>query len=242
LAGCNSGAIAHKLSPERQGKIPEPTTAEIRVAHRAALPKPPAKAVVVHGRFARKQTPDDRDGDQAVGRAIAAAKEGSNDALRYLYVRYADNVFGYARSLLRDEHDAEDVTQQVFTKLMSAIRKYEPRDVPFSAWILRVTHNVAIDHLRRQRLVPCGDVMASEDVPDDAGHRRAECLHEALASLPREQSEVLVMRHVLGMSPRDIADRLGKTEGSIHGLHHRGRATLKAALVALDAAPATVRC
>jgi len=212
------------------------------VSDSALFPKSPRSASVLQGRFGRNAVTDDRVDEGALGQAIVAAKGGSNDALRYLYVRYADNVFGYARAILRNEHDAEDVTQQVFTKLMTAIRKYEPREVPFSAWILRVTHNVAIDHLRRQRLVPCGDVIASEDVPDDAGNRRAECLREALACLPLEQREVLVMRHVLGMSPREIARQLGKTEGSIHGLHHRGRGTLKAALIDLDAAPATARC
>ena len=50
---------------------------------------------------------------------------------------------------------------------------------------------------------------------------------------------MLVLRHIAGLSPREIADRLGKSEGSIHGLHHRGRGALKAALRELDAAPIT---
>ena len=194
---------------------------------------------VLSGRFGHKAAPDDRRRDGVLVKAIAAAKEGDKDAMRYLYVRYADNVYGYARGILRDEHDAEDVTQQVFTKLLTAIGKYEAREVPFSAWILRVTHNVAIDFLRRHRAVPCGDVIAAEDPPDDAGDQRAGRLLEAFATLPREQREVLVMRHILGMSPREIATRLGKTEGSIHGLHHRGRRPLQQALTDLDLAPVT---
>ena len=59
--------------------------------------------------------------------------------MRMLYLRYADNVYGYVCSIVRDEHEAEDVTQQVFAKLMTAIARYEPRSVPFSAWILRIS-------------------------------------------------------------------------------------------------------
>jgi RNA polymerase sigma-70 factor (ECF subfamily) len=66
-----------------------------------------------------------------------------------------------------------------------------------------------------------------------------ECIHQAFDQLPDEQRKVLVMRHVVGLSPGEIAERLGKTEGSIHGLHHRGRGALKAALVELDAVPVT---
>jgi RNA polymerase sigma-70 factor, ECF subfamily len=196
-------------------------------------------APVLTGRFGRKTAPDDRGRDEVLARAITAAKAGDSDAMRYLYVRYADNVYGYARGILRNEHDAEDVTQQVFVKLLTAIGKYEPREVPFSGWILRVTHNVAIDHLRRQRAVPCGEVVMAEEPRDDAGNQRTQRLLEAFASLPEDQREVLVMRHILGMSPPEIAKQLGKSEGSIHGLHHRGRRPLQQALSDFGLAPAT---
>src|SRR5436190_24213690 len=72
--------------------------------------------------------------DPVVSRAVRRAKQGDSAAIRYLYVRYAGNVYGYARSITRDEHAAEDVTQQVFAKVIVAIAKYEQRDVTFSAW------------------------------------------------------------------------------------------------------------
>ena len=66
-------------------------------------------------------------------------------------------------------------------------------------------------------------------------------LREALAVLPRDQREVLVLRHFAGLSPGEIAQRTGRTEGSVHGLHHRGRRALTAELSRRGAAPATAR-
>jgi len=141
--------------------------------------------------------------------------------------------------MLHEDHEAEDVTQQVFTKLMTALPKYHERDVPFSAWILRVARNVALDHLRQRRAIPCDVVRGADAAHDEAAHDRASSLHDALASLPPEQREVLVLRHIMGMSPGEIAESLGRTEASVHGLHHRGRNSLKNALIEFGAAPTT---
>ena len=175
-----------------------------------------------------------------VSQAIRYAQAGDREALGFLYVRYADNVYGYVRSIVHDPHEAEDVTQQVFAKLIRVIGKYEERDVPFLAWILRVARNLAVDHLRRQRAIPVEEVRAtSEPSGDPAGGQRMTELREALAALPRDQCEVLVLRHFAGMSPTEIAKLTGRSEGSVHGLHHRGRRALKADLTSRGAAPTT---
>jgi RNA polymerase sigma-70 factor, ECF subfamily len=189
------------------------------------------------GRFIRS---DAREApDELVYEAVAHAKEGDMSALHFLYVRFADDVCAYVRSIVRDPHTAEDITQIVFTKLMKAIHKYERRDVPFAAWIIRVARNVALDHIRASRQIPLAEVRTSDEGSEQVGFERALSLREALARLPVEQREVLVLRHVAGLSPGEIADRLGKTEASIHGLHHRGRSALRATLSELDAAPVT---
>ena len=91
--------------------------------------------------------------------AVARAKEGDHDALRFLYVSYSHNIYGYVRSIVHDEHEAEDVTQHVFAKLMTTLVKYDDRGVPFFAWLLRMARNVAIDHLRANRLTPTETVL-----------------------------------------------------------------------------------
>jgi RNA polymerase sigma-70 factor, ECF subfamily len=189
------------------------------------------------GRFIRS---DAREApDELVYEAVAHAKEGDMSALHFLYVRFADDVCAYVRSIVRDPHTAEDITQIVFTKLMKAIHKYERRDVPFAAWIIRVARNAALDHIRASRQIPLAEVRTSDEGSEQVGFERGLSLREALARLPADQREVLVLRHIAGLSPGEIADRLGKTEASIHGLHHRGRSALRATLSELDAAPVT---
>ena len=177
------------------------------------------------------------EGGTLLAKAIACAKAGDVSALHFLYVRYADDVQGYVRSIVRDRHEAEDITQDVFARLITAIAHYEQREAPFAAWLLRVARNAALDHLRRRRPLPVAEVRTSDEGHEQLGYERSEALRAALEGLPEDQREVLVLRHLAGLSPPEIALRLGKSEAAVHGLHHRGRAGLRAALSELGAAP-----
>ncbi len=176
-----------------------------------------------------------------VSRAVKRAQAGDRDALAFLYARYAENIYGYVRSIVHDHHEAEDVTQQVFAKLIGVIGKYKEREVPFFAWMLRVARNVAVDHLRKQLPVPVEEVRTTDHgLAHSSTGEHLNDLKDALATLPLAQREVLILRHFAGLSPTEIATRTGKTEGSIHGLHHRGRRALTAELETRGAAPSTI--
>jgi RNA polymerase sigma-70 factor (ECF subfamily) len=170
--------------------------------------------------------------------AIARAKEGDRDAVHYLYVTYAQNVYGYVRSIVRDDHEAEDVTQHVFAKLMTVIVKYDDRGIPFAGWLLRLARNLAIDHMRANRLTPVETVFDPQTT-SGGDLDGADSVRSALASLPEEQREVVLLRHLMGYTPGEIADRMGRSESSVHGLHHRGRRALQKELTRLDSAPFT---
>lgn len=172
-----------------------------------------------------------------VQRAVTHAKEGDSDGLHFLYVRFAPDVYRYIASFVHDHHEAEDITQNVFAKLMTAIGRYEQREVPFAAWILRVARNAALDHLRARRALPTDEVRVTDNGQAQTGLDRGRDLRQALDQLPQDQREVLVLRHITGLSPTEIATTLGKSESSIHGLHHRGRRTLQTCLVELGADP-----
>lgn len=100
--------------------------------------------------------------ERPVARAVRGAQAGDRDALAFLYARYADNVHGYVRSIVRDCREADEVTRHVFAKLVHAIGRYEAREAPFLAWLMQVAHNAALDHLRRQRLVPVEEVRIAD--------------------------------------------------------------------------------
>ncbi|MGN6167308.1 MAG: RNA polymerase sigma factor [Solirubrobacteraceae bacterium] len=170
--------------------------------------------------------------------AVARAKAGDHEAIRFLYVTYSDNVYGYVRSIVHDDHEAEDVTQHVFAKLMTKVVCYDDRGIPFFAWLLRFARNVAIDHLRANRVTPNEMVLDPEE-SSDADIDRLWTVADALAALPQEQREVVILRHVVGLTPGEIAGRMGRTEGSIHGLHHRGRRALQRELQRLESVPFT---
>jgi RNA polymerase sigma-70 factor (ECF subfamily) len=170
-------------------------------------------------------------------RAIKHAQAGDSEGLHFLYVRYAPDVQRFVNSLVKDHHEAEDITQNIFAKLMKAINKYEPREVPFAAWIMRVARNAALDHLRARRAVPTEEVRLTDSGQTQMGQERGRDLRLALEELPEDQREVLILRHIAGLSPVEIAATLKKSESSVHGLHHRGRRTLQEKLAELGAAP-----
>jgi RNA polymerase sigma-70 factor (ECF subfamily) len=207
------------------------------VFHMSAVPLPRQRATA--GFYARTTLDESPEGARAVSLAVARAKEGDADAIRFLYVRYSHNIYGYVRSIVRDDHDAEDVTQHVFAKLMTVLGKYDERGVPFFAWLLRLAHNAAIDSLRARRAMPAEDVFGADARDDEDGMDRSQNLRDALRTLPDEQRNVVVLRHVVGLTPGEIASAMGRSESSIHGLHHRGRRALQAELSRRDAAPST---
>ena len=160
--------------------------------------------------------------------AVARAKQGDRSAVRYLYNRHAPTVRHYAASLLRDADLVDDVVQTTFLKLITKLHTYEPREVPFEAWLLRVARNVAYDELRRRRSrdsVPYLEHDAAAGVNWDGAD-----VHAALDDLPPAWREVLVLRHVVGLSTTEIADRLGTDRRSVATLLERASTSLRGKL------------
>jgi RNA polymerase sigma-70 factor, ECF subfamily len=194
--------------------------------------------------FKSRQSHASRDErERFIAQAVARAQQGDRSALQVLYIRYAREVHRYVNSIVSDHHEAEDITQGVFLKLMRVIGSYRQRDVPFGAWLRRVAHNAALENLRSRRAVPVHELelQIGEESREEVRSERVRDLRQALERLPYEQREIVILRHLAGLSPREIADILGKSEASIHGLHHRARNAFKAALRELEATPLTKR-
>lgn len=206
-------------------------SATLRRAHRPA----PAAGGTFGQRCRGRETHHELD-----RRTIERAGRGDRDALRELYEHYAVPVRRHVLAIVRDLDEADDVTQLVFLKLIGSIDSYDERRGDFTVWLLRVARNLAIDELRRRRPVLAAELhWRAEARSDDSGTDRTQALHEALAALSNEQREVVVLRHVVGMGPREIAARLAKSEASVHALHHRARAAMQASLRRAEMAPVT---
>jgi RNA polymerase sigma-70 factor, ECF subfamily len=194
-----------------------------------------------HDRIRRERQLRDphREGEGLVSLAVARAKEGDRSALQFLYIRYAKEIHRYVNSIVGDHHEAEDITQGVFLKLMRVIGSYRERQVPFAAWLRRVARNAALENLRSRRVLPVHELHTAEESREELRAARVRDLRQALERLPYEQREVLILRHLAGLSPTEVARVLDKTEAAVHGLHHRARSAFKATLRELEAMPLT---
>jgi RNA polymerase sigma-70 factor (ECF subfamily) len=172
---------------------------------------------------------------------VSAARAGDRDAMAELYVLHAPAVHAHVLRVVGDPHDADDVTQQVFAKLLTGLDRYRPGEAPFIVWVLRIARNTAIDHVRRVRAVPVDDVEDARGRDEHAADEVRSALRAALALLPQGQRDVLLLTHLVGLSPHEIAATLGCSVRAVHGLHYRGRAAVRATLTDLGSAPAVAR-
>jgi RNA polymerase sigma-70 factor, ECF subfamily len=179
---------------------------------------------------ARATSPD--ADERLVRLAVANAKQGSRSALQFLYVRYAADTHRYVRSIVGDLQEAEEITQNVFARLRPSLSSYDPARSPFGAWLRRAARNAAVDALGRPRAAPAEGTEVEDAEPELA---LLPSMKRALGRLPHEQQEVLILRHLIGVSPREIARMLQTTESAVNGLLDRARERFRSALEELEA-------
>lgn len=156
-------------------------------------------------------------------------------ALGELYDRYEARIYSYIYRRTGNESLAEDLTAQVFLKMLEAIRSDKGWHSSFSGWLYRIAHNAVIDFYRqrdRQQQVSLEDTLsttASDHNPVVMAEASldAQRLRTAISRLTEEQSEVITLRFLEGYSISEVAEMLDKTEGSIKALQYRAVTTLR---------------
>jgi RNA polymerase sigma factor (sigma-70 family) len=144
---------------------------------------------------------------------------GNESCLEILIARHKKRVFSYIMMVVRDRHLAEDIFQDTFIKVIQTLKRGSYNDEgKFLPWVLRIAHNLVIDHFRRQKRMPLVDAGEDFDIFSVLTLRQGNVedrivkdqvrtdMRKAIEKLPREQREVLVMRHYLDMSFKEIAD------------------------------------
>jgi RNA polymerase sigma-70 factor (ECF subfamily) len=171
---------------------------------------------------------------QQLRQLVERAQGGERDALEELYLVHFDRIYSYLHMSVGNRHDAEDLTTQTFLKMLESIGKFRWRSAPFSAWLFRIAHNLAMDHFRANRRWQPEEEVPEPD-PGDASAAEEEALHsigrrsmlELIENLSHEQQQVLTLKFVFNFSNGEAATILNKTEGAIKSLQHRALASLQ---------------
>ena len=157
---------------------------------------------------------------------IAAIQAGDTEQFGLLYDAYFQRIFAYIFYRTRNRAVAEDLVSTAFFKAVNGIGKFDGRKGTFSAWLYRIARNTLYDHSRRKaNVVPIeyAENVSSGDDPDKmvADRRLVEEVRGILADLPSGQREIVSMRAWDGLSYTEIAEILGKSEGSCKMAFHR---------------------
>ena len=169
-----------------------------------------------------------------VRRLVERGQAGDRDALEELYLLHFDRIYSYLHMSVGNRHDAEDLTTQTFLRMLESIGRFQWRSAPFSAWLFRIAHNLAMDHFRASRRW-----QPEEDVPEPVGDAEpsaeAQAMHaigrqsmlDLIEDLSDEQQQVLTLKFVFNFANADVATIFGKSEGAVKSLQHRALASLQ---------------
>ena len=171
---------------------------------------------------------------------IKQAQAGNTDAIAQLYDRYHQRIFRYVWIHVHSLHLAEDLTGEVFTRMMSKLVTYRPTGVPFQAWLYRIAHNLIVDHYRKENRMTLVQLDRANHIRDEEDNPVAQVEQQlsvervklVLEELDPAQRDVVVLRFLMGLSLKEAAHTLGKTVASVKSLQHRGLKTLRAVLLA----------
>ncbi len=172
---------------------------------------------------------------------IERAQHGDKEAISTLYQTYAQVVFQYISYRVESDATAEDLTADVFLRMVRGLPAYKLTGAPFSAWLYRIAANRITDFYRSHesaRLEPIPEHYGSEvDLADDlADEEERSRLQKALAALPEDYQTVLILRFMQDMPHAEVAAILGKSVEAVRVLQHRALKALAAHLSEIDSA------
>lgn len=171
---------------------------------------------------------------------ILKAQQGDAAKIGVIFQRYHQSVFRYLYYRVNDPYVAEDLTSEVFMRMLRALPEYRLQGISFQAWLFQIARNLSVDYFRKTSSHPNVELqentVASDPDPAEIAEDSltSESLRKALAQLPTEQREVLVLRFILGMSINEVAAVLKRSEDSVKGLQRRGLVALRERLNAWE--------
>jgi RNA polymerase sigma-70 factor (ECF subfamily) len=173
---------------------------------------------------------------------ILRAQQGDTEAFASLYDSHVGKVYGYLYKRLDQPADAEDVTAEVFVRAMRALPSFQVTGAPIGAWLIRIAHNLAVNHLkkqsRRQEVTFLDESRASAEDPAELALRQAsfEEVSSVMEDLTDLQRQVIEFRFLRQLTVAETADRMNRTESAVKFLQHSAIRALRRRLGNLETA------
>jgi RNA polymerase sigma factor (sigma-70 family) len=155
------------------------------------------------------------------------------EAFGRLYDIHVDRVYRHIYYRVGNEHEAEDLTQQVFLKAWQAIHRYKKKASPFIAWLMTISHNLVVDfyRTRKDKAYLEAEVLADDSASSPEGAAEAsfeqQRLRRAILQLGGDEQQVVILRFIEGFEFDEIASVLQKKEGNIRVILHRALVKLR---------------
>lgn len=173
-------------------------------------------------------------GAKEIDRLIARAKAADKEALGELYDTLLPRVYRFVFFRVRRREDAEDIAEQVFVNVLTHIRSYDERGLPFEAWVFRITRNMIIDHYRLSNVksVPleeAQDLPDAHPTPEEVVEQKLtyEAVLAVLPRLPDTYQEIIILKFIEDRENEEISLLLDKPVDQIRVLQSRALARLK---------------
>ncbi len=164
---------------------------------------------------------------------IARAKQGDREALGELYERYVDAVYHYMIYRTSDHNLAEDLTAEVFASVITSIERYEDRGLPFGAWLFRIARARLVDYWRKSErrrekrvaFTPEMEEFLVGGSPEDRFEN--EALIESLQYLTEAEREVVLLRFIVGLDNREVAEVVESNSNAVKAMIYRALKKLR---------------
>ncbi|MBN2055933.1 sigma-70 family RNA polymerase sigma factor, partial [bacterium] len=158
--------------------------------------------------------------------------EGREEVFQELVQRYRDQIFRYCARIVRNQEDAMDLCQDVFVKVFKKLDSFKMKS-SFKTWLYRIATNHAYNHLRYRKLLrPLADFTGGDEKPralDELLNEEQErLLHDGVEKLPAKQKQVVILRIYEEMSFREIAEVIGRAEGTVKANYFHAIQNLRA--------------
>ena len=164
-----------------------------------------------------------------IDRYVVLAQKGESSAFEALYDHFYDQIFRYIAFKTSDSLIAEDLTEDVFLRMLESSRKFKPQGHPFSSWLFRIAHNRVIDHYRkrgRDKNVPLDTILTTVGESQSTLDTYVETklamreVNQAMENLTDLQREGLNLRFAGGLSIKETAEAVNRNENSVKALQH----------------------